>query len=181
MSSIYHGGTLKMYGHSAGLPKGPDARPEYYMHQLNTWGMTGNKDAFRQGATAFKNALDLTAEYRNAAIAHANGIANPTIEPEDDEDDEEDNETNDEDVDVVTSANPSMLIENDDDEEEDDEESETSVEDSYQHPPAKRSSSKSHRFHHSKSRKSSSHQSSTGTKSDQKKRRAWFDWRELWV
>jgi hypothetical protein len=43
--------------------------------------MTHSKDSFREGATAFKNAMDLTAEYRNAAIAHANEIA-PTTEEE---------------------------------------------------------------------------------------------------
>jgi hypothetical protein len=72
ISSIYHGGMLKMYGHSIAQPNGPETQPEYYMHQLDVWGMTGNKKKFLEGATAFKNAVDLTKEYRDAAIARAN-------------------------------------------------------------------------------------------------------------
>ena len=77
ISTIYHEGTLKMYGHSVAKQSGAETRPEYYMHQLGTWGMTDNQDpgTFIRGATGFKNALDLTKEYRNAAIAHANEIA----------------------------------------------------------------------------------------------------------
>ncbi|KAI9776051.1 MAG: hypothetical protein M1839_000654 [Geoglossum umbratile] len=74
ISSTYHSGVLKMYGHSVAQPDGPGTRPEYYMHQLNCWGMTGDKDTFLKGATAFKNAIDLAEEYRDAAIARANGV-----------------------------------------------------------------------------------------------------------
>jgi hypothetical protein len=74
ISSIYLHGTLKMYGHSVAQPNGPGTRPEYYMHQLNALGMTGNWNTFLEGATAFRNAMDLTREYRDAAIARANEI-----------------------------------------------------------------------------------------------------------
>ncbi|KAI9769974.1 MAG: hypothetical protein M1840_003685 [Geoglossum simile] len=74
ISSTYHGGTLKMYGHSVAQPDGPGTQPEYYMHQLNTWGMTGNQYTFLEGATAFKNAMDMAREHRDAAIARANEI-----------------------------------------------------------------------------------------------------------
>ncbi len=40
--------------------------------QLNTWGLTGNADTFRQGATAFQNGRDLANEWRNGFIAAAN-------------------------------------------------------------------------------------------------------------
>ncbi|KAI4154574.1 MAG: hypothetical protein LQ340_001583 [Diploschistes diacapsis] len=72
ISSIYHGGQLKMYGHSVAQPKGPGTRPEYYMHQLRSFAMTDFTDTFLDGATAFKNAVDLTEEYRNAAITLGN-------------------------------------------------------------------------------------------------------------
>ncbi|KAI9763792.1 MAG: hypothetical protein M1840_009117 [Geoglossum simile] len=57
ISSIYYGGTLKMYGHSIAQPNGPETRPEYYMHQLDVWGMTGNQKKILEGAIAFKNAV----------------------------------------------------------------------------------------------------------------------------
>lgn len=77
ISTIYHGGTLKMYAHSVGQPNGLGTEPEYYMHQMGTWGMTDNSDrnTFLRGATAFKNALDMTRECRDEAISSANETA----------------------------------------------------------------------------------------------------------
>jgi len=161
ISTTYHGGTFKMYSHSVAQPNGPDTRPEYYMHQLKTYGMTSDKETFLKGATAFKNAMDLTREHRNAAIARANEIASQTMgnedDEEEDEDDENDDETDDEEVDATSSAIDSFmhstlskLAENDDDndedkseteaeanndDDEDEDESETSVEDNHQRPP----------------------------------------------
>lgn len=86
--STYHAGTLKKYGHSTAQPNGRETRPGYHMHQLKGWRMTGDEDIFLEGATAFKNALDLTREHRNAAIAHANKIAAQTIEDGDEEEEE---------------------------------------------------------------------------------------------
>jgi len=45
------------------------------MTQLNGWDMTGNPDTFRQGASALRNARDLTKEKREELIAAANGKA----------------------------------------------------------------------------------------------------------
>ena len=77
VTSIYHGGQLKMYTSHPVEGTGPHAgKSEYYMHQINTYGMTGNPETFRQGATAFRNLRDWTEEQRNAAIARANEKAN---------------------------------------------------------------------------------------------------------
>ena len=46
------------------------------MNQLNTWGMTGNAETFRQGATAYRNARDWAKERRDEAIKRANERAN---------------------------------------------------------------------------------------------------------
>lgn len=74
ITSIYHGGQLKMYTISrSGLPDTED-HPEYYMHQLNAWSLTGNIEAYRQGITAFRNARDWAEEQRNKAIASANSV-----------------------------------------------------------------------------------------------------------
>ena len=42
------------------------------MTQINTWAMTGNVEAFRQGATAFRNARDWAKEKRDEFIDAAN-------------------------------------------------------------------------------------------------------------
>jgi hypothetical protein len=42
------------------------------MTQIDTWGMTGNIDSFRRGATAFRNARDLAQGHRDQFIQAAN-------------------------------------------------------------------------------------------------------------
>lgn len=46
-----------MYTSYPAQPASPGGRPEYYMSQINTWGMTGNVETFRQ-ATAYQNARE---------------------------------------------------------------------------------------------------------------------------
>ena len=72
ITSIYHGGTLKMYSIHATQPNGPDSRSEYYMHQIGAWAMTGDPRFFREGAAAFRNLRDYAEEERNGAIQRAN-------------------------------------------------------------------------------------------------------------
>lgn len=55
--------------------KNSKGRPEYIMTQINTWGMTGNPDTFRQGATAYRNLKDWAKERRDNAINKANSRA----------------------------------------------------------------------------------------------------------
>jgi hypothetical protein len=71
VTSIYHGGTLKMY---TSHPKstGPGGRPEYFMSQLKGYSMTGDPETFRKGATAYRNARDWAKEQRDEAITQAN-------------------------------------------------------------------------------------------------------------
>ena len=99
ISSIYHCGTLKMYGHSVAQPKGPETRQEYYMHQLGAWAMTGSTNNFNEGATAFKNASDIAKEYRDSAIARVNEIAAQNSQAEDDDNKDKDEGDVEEDVD----------------------------------------------------------------------------------
>ncbi|EDN03890.1 predicted protein [Histoplasma mississippiense (nom. inval.)] len=72
LTSTYHGGQLKLYTTHLTKPSGPDYRPEYIMTQLNTWGMTGNLETFRQGASAYRNARDWAKEKRAGVIGAAN-------------------------------------------------------------------------------------------------------------
>ncbi|KND91877.1 hypothetical protein TOPH_03330 [Tolypocladium ophioglossoides CBS 100239] len=73
--STYHNGTLKLYAHHVRAPATSGERPEYDMTQIDTWGMTGNLDTLRRGATAFRNARDLAKRHRNSFIQAANARA----------------------------------------------------------------------------------------------------------
>ncbi|PVH94218.1 hypothetical protein DM02DRAFT_618786 [Periconia macrospinosa] len=77
ITSIYHGGHLKMYTSHVAPPRSPGGRPEYYMHQLKGWSMTGDLETFRQGASAYRNARDWAEKQRDEAIMQANERANP--------------------------------------------------------------------------------------------------------
>lgn len=75
ITSIYSDGQLKIYTSHPVQPTSPGGRPEYYIHQLNAWSMTGNIETFRQGAAAYRNARDWAKEQRDNAINRANGRA----------------------------------------------------------------------------------------------------------
>ena len=62
-----------MYTSHPSQPTGPENRPEYYMNQLSAFAITNNAETFRQGATAYRNARDLTKEKRDGFIEAANG------------------------------------------------------------------------------------------------------------
>jgi len=76
ITSIYHGGTLKMYTTHVAPPPSSGGRPEYHMTQLNTWGLTGNPAACRDGLRAYRNGRDWCKEQRDEAIMQANERAN---------------------------------------------------------------------------------------------------------
>ena len=135
ISATYHASTLKMYTYSTAQPNGPATRPEYYMHQLKGWNMTGDKEAFLQGATVFKNAMDLTGEHRNAAIARVNEMAGQTVEEKEEEETEDEEEEGMDDDEVEAESSNTMLSFNCETdptlstliEDEDSDESETSI------------------------------------------------------
>ncbi|EEP76022.1 predicted protein [Uncinocarpus reesii 1704] len=72
LTSTYHGGQLKMYTTHITRPKDGETHPEYIMTQLNTWAMTGNREAFQQGVSAYQNARDWAKETRDKFIRAAN-------------------------------------------------------------------------------------------------------------
>jgi|SRR5450432_3739424 len=52
------------------------------MDQLRAWSLTGSREQFRQGATAFRNGRDLAKEWRNGFISAANEIVgSQNVEP----------------------------------------------------------------------------------------------------
>lgn len=76
-SSAYHAATgmLLLYAHHPTPPTTPGGRPEYHMTRLRGFLMTDTREAFVQGATAFRNARDLAQRYRDNFIRAANARA----------------------------------------------------------------------------------------------------------
>ncbi|RJE19523.1 hypothetical protein PHISCL_08147 [Aspergillus sclerotialis] len=72
VTSIYIYGQLRLYTAHISKPRGTGCRPEYIITQLNSWSMTGNIESFRQGASAYRNALDWAKETRDEMIRLAN-------------------------------------------------------------------------------------------------------------
>ncbi len=82
-SSTYHAGTgtLQLYTHHVTPPTAPGGRPEYHMTQIKAFALTGDRDTFVQGATAFRNARDLAQSHRDSLIQTANARARqPDVE-----------------------------------------------------------------------------------------------------
>ncbi|OAA49667.1 hypothetical protein NOR_01590 [Metarhizium rileyi] len=72
ITSIYHGGTLKMYTSHPIRPPVAGGRPGFVMTQIKAWCMTGDADTFRQGAAAFRNGRDWAKRERDKVIDEAN-------------------------------------------------------------------------------------------------------------
>ncbi|TWU71291.1 hypothetical protein ED733_001670 [Metarhizium rileyi] len=84
LTSLYHGGQLKMYTSHPIPPAVVGGQPGFVMTQIDSWSVTGNCDAFRQGATAFRNGRDWAKCQRDSAIHEANerlsrGLTNSTF------------------------------------------------------------------------------------------------------
>lgn len=71
-TSTYHGGQLKMYAHHVTEPTAPGGRPEYHMTHIKGYSVASDREAFVQGATAFRNARDLAKKHRDKFIEAAN-------------------------------------------------------------------------------------------------------------
>ena len=73
ITSIYHGGQLKMFTSHPTQPNSPGGQPEYHMHQLRFFAMADRAETFRQGATYYRNGKDWAQEQRDEATRLANG------------------------------------------------------------------------------------------------------------
>ncbi|KAK3187227.1 hypothetical protein K4F52_004131 [Lecanicillium sp. MT-2017a] len=72
LTSIYHGGQLKVYSsHPIAPAKSGDA-PGYVMTQLKAYALTSDADSFRIGATAHRNGRDWAKRQRDNVINQAN-------------------------------------------------------------------------------------------------------------
>ncbi|KAL9105853.1 MAG: hypothetical protein Q9227_009016 [Pyrenula ochraceoflavens] len=77
ITSTFDGEHLHMYTTHPTASTSPGGQPAYHMNQVNSWGMTGNVETFRQGATAYRNMRDWAKKQRDDFIGAANeGAAN---------------------------------------------------------------------------------------------------------
>ena len=74
-SPTYYDGQLKVYAHHPTAPTTAGGRLEYHMTQLDSYAMTGRREKFIEGATAFRNARDLAQRHRDSFIQTANARA----------------------------------------------------------------------------------------------------------
>ena len=84
ITSTYHAatGVLNMYTMHPTPSTDPGNVSNFRQTQLGGWSMTANVDAFRQGASALRNARDWAQEKRKELIAAANGKRLNTESPE---------------------------------------------------------------------------------------------------
>jgi len=68
LSTIYHGGQVKIFSHSVAQPNGPGTLPVISMHQQRSFALTDSEPSHVQGLTAVRNAADWAEEERNAGI-----------------------------------------------------------------------------------------------------------------
>ena len=90
ISTTYHEGHLKMYAHHLDQPNGPGTDVVYYMKRLKCWSLIGDRRNLLEGMTAFRNAEEWTKAQRDAAIEHANVVADNLITDGEGNDDRED-------------------------------------------------------------------------------------------
>lgn len=74
ITSTYHGGTSSLNLYTIHLTPSRDSSIsiEFRTTQLDSFAMTGNLDAFRQGVSALRNTRDWAMEQRDLLIAEAN-------------------------------------------------------------------------------------------------------------
>ncbi|KAF5019180.1 hypothetical protein F66182_8830 [Fusarium sp. NRRL 66182] len=72
LTSIYHGGQLKIHTTHAIPPSTPNGKPEYVMTLVKAWVLTSDMDAFREGVAAFRNGRDWAMQQRDDVIKQAN-------------------------------------------------------------------------------------------------------------
>lgn len=72
ITCTYVAGQPKMYTSHPIQPASSESCPGYSMTQIDSWSLTGNSRAFREGAAAFRNLADWAEKRRNEVIEEAN-------------------------------------------------------------------------------------------------------------
>ena len=72
ISSTYHVGQLKIFTHHPERALRSKRTLDYHMNLIDSYALTGNSASFRQGAAAYRNAVEWAKEQRDEMIAAAN-------------------------------------------------------------------------------------------------------------
>ena len=72
LTSIYHGGQLRMFTSHPIPATGNNGSAGYAMTRIGAWSLIGGEDDFRRGAAAYRNGRDWAKEQRDQAIKDAN-------------------------------------------------------------------------------------------------------------
>ncbi|MCJ1248804.1 serine/threonine protein kinase [Trapelia coarctata] len=72
ISSTYGNGYLEMFSSHPTKPAGPGKSPEYHTTQIRSFSLKDTRDRYVEGATYFRNARDVTKEWRDKFISTAN-------------------------------------------------------------------------------------------------------------
>ena len=75
-SSIYHSGQLKLFTSHPTPPANPGGRPNYHMNHLRSFAIGDTPEPWRDGATWYRNSIELAKEYRDEAMRGANEVVN---------------------------------------------------------------------------------------------------------
>lgn len=88
ISSIYHGGQIKISASHITQPSGPSGPIEHDTNRVRSYSVTDTVDTFRRGAGAFRNLKDWAKEKRDDLIRHANekAVLSETVSPTNDND-----------------------------------------------------------------------------------------------
>ncbi|MCJ1449490.1 MAG: hypothetical protein MMC23_010010 [Stictis urceolatum] len=73
-SHIYSDGQLQLFTSHPVKPSTAGGRPSYYMNLLRSFSMRDSPVTWREGATHYRNSLDLAEEFRNESIRGANEV-----------------------------------------------------------------------------------------------------------
>jgi hypothetical protein len=71
-SHIYSNGQLQLFTSHAVEPNTAGGRPSYYMNLIRSFSMRDTPATWREGATHYRNSLDMAEEFRNEGIRGAN-------------------------------------------------------------------------------------------------------------
>lgn len=88
ISSIYHGGQIKISASHITQPSGPSGPIEHDTNRVRSYSVTDTVDTFRRGAGAFRNLKDWAKEKSDDLIRHANekAVLSETVSPTNDND-----------------------------------------------------------------------------------------------
>ena len=73
-TTIYSNGQLRIFTSHPVKPDTPGGQPSYYVNAVRSFSLIDTQETFRDGATWYRNSVDLAEEWRNDGMRRANEI-----------------------------------------------------------------------------------------------------------